>query len=551
VTAASAALLTYSAQVLIVIAAAGLAALVARLSLPAARLHYWRAVVALCLLLPGVPDLRAPGKAATVTFELAAGGPTPVVAAAGASWAPPLAVALLVVVAAGLVGRLLWLALGAMRLRQLRRRSEAVTLSPDLAALRDTMAPHAAVRVTPVLTQPVTFGWRRPIVLLPPRFDSLGADAQRTVLCHELLHVRRRDWPGIVCEELIRAIFWFHPAMWWALDQVHLSREQVVDQHVMARTPARRAYMDALLQFADAPDAARPAIAFLRRRHLTSRLRQLSKEPHMTRLRLLSALTVLALVLTGTAGAVLSALPLNLPALVLQGATALEVRLAESSPAAGLVEAVVEGSNQKIYMRPESIVTSADVTRAQVVGAGGGRYSVGVAFTAAASNRLAESTKIHMGRPVAILLNGRVIAAPVVRSLIRDSAVITGDFSKAEADRIAAGFGVRGAAAAAPGQGPYRSQDPGVVMPVVLHDVEPQYTPAALQAKIQGDVELQLIVRSDGSVSDVAVTQSLDTAYGLDAAAIDAAQQWTFEPGTKDGTPVDVLVHVNLRFTLK
>jgi len=498
-----------------------------------------------------VPDLRAPGKAATVTFELAAGGPTPVVAAAGASWAPPLAVALLVVVAAGLVGRLLWLALGAMRLRQLRRRSEAVTLSPDLAALRDTMAPHAAVRVTPVLTQPVTFGWRRPIVLLPPRFDSLGADAQRTVLCHELLHVRRRDWPGIVCEELIRAIFWFHPAMWWALDQVHLSREQVVDQHVMARTPARRAYMDALLQFADAPDAARPAIAFLRRRHLTSRLRQLSKEPHMTRLRLLSALTVLALVLTGTAGAVLSALPLNLPALVLQGATALEVRLAESSPAAGLVEAVVEGSNQKIYMRPESIVTSADVTRAQVVGAGGGRYSVGVAFTAAASNRLAESTKIHMGRPVAILLNGRVIAAPVVRSLIRDSAVITGDFSKAEADRIAAGFGVRGAAAAAPGQGPYRSQDPGVVMPVVLHDVEPQYTPAALQAKIQGDVELQLIVRSDGSVSDVAVTQSLDTAYGLDAAAIDAAQQWTFEPGTKDGTPVDVLVHVNLRFTLK
>jgi len=271
----------------------------------------------------------------------------------------------------------------------------------------------------------------------------------------------------------------------------------------------------------------------------------------MTRLRLLSALTVLALVLTGTAGAVLSALPLNLPALVLQGATALEVRLAESSPAAGLVEAVVEGSNQKIYMRPESIVTSADVTRAQVVGAGGGRYSVGVAFTAAASNRLAESTKIHMGRPVAILLNGRVIAAPVVRSMIRDSAVITGDFSKAEADRIAAGFGVRGAAAAAPGQGPYRSQDPGVVMPVVLHDVEPQYTPAALQAKIQGDVELQLIVRSDGSVSDVAVTQSLDTAYGLDAAAIDAAQQWTFEPGTKDGTPVDVLVHVNLRFTLK
>jgi hypothetical protein len=207
-------------------------------------------------------------------------------------------------------------------------------------------------------------------------------------LCHELLHVRRRDWPGIVCEELIRAAFWFHPAMWWALDQLHLSREQVVDQHVVARTPARRAYMDALLEFADAPDAARPAIAFLRRRHLSSRLRQLSKEPHMTRLRLVSALAVLVLVITGTAAAVLSALPVDLPALGLQSATALQVRLAESAPAAGLIEATVQGSNQKIYLRPEAIVTSSDVTSAQVIDAGGGRYSVGVAFTAPASNRL-------------------------------------------------------------------------------------------------------------------------------------------------------------------
>ena len=60
--------------------------------------------------------------------------------------------------------------------------------------------------LTDDLTQPVTFGWRRPVVLLPPRFDGLAAEAQRAVLCHELLHVRRRDWPGIVGEELLRAV---------------------------------------------------------------------------------------------------------------------------------------------------------------------------------------------------------------------------------------------------------------------------------------------------------------------------------------------------------
>jgi TonB family protein len=337
--------------------------------------------------------------------------------------------------------------------------------------------------------------------------------------------------------------------MWWALDQLHLGREQVVDQLVMARTPARRAYMDALLQFADAPDAARPAIAFLRRRHLTSRLRQLAKEPHMTRLRLASAFAVLLVVVTGTAAAVLSALPLDLPAL--QSATALEVRLAESSPAAGLVEAVVQGTDRKVYLQPGSIVTSADVTSAQVIDAGGGRYSVGVGFSATASIRLAESTKIHLGRPVAILLNGRVIAAPVVRSMIRDSAVISGDFSKDEAERIAAGFGGTGAAAAPrPGQERVKGGDPGVVLPVAQFKPRPQYTQAAMDAKVQGVVELSAVVRADGTVGEVAVTQSLDTSYGLDDAAVAAVQQWTFTPGTKDGRAVDVEIHLMIRFTL-
>jgi TonB family protein len=224
------------------------------------------------------------------------------------------------------------------------------------------------------------------------------------------------------------------------------------------------------------------------------------------------------------------------------------VRLAETQPGAGLVEAEVQGSNQKIYMRSSAVVTGADVTGARTVDAGGGRYSIGVAFSAAGSNRLAESTKIHIGKPVAIVLNGRVIAAPVVRSLIRDSAVISGNFTKEEADRIVAGFGVPGAAVA---RLPFSRQDAGVVMPKLLSDVKPQYTAAALQEKIQGDVELALVVRADGSVDGITVTKSLDTVYGLDDAAVTAAEQWTFTPGTKDGQHVDVLVHLNKRFTLK
>jgi TonB family protein len=177
-------------------------------------------------------------------------------------------------------------------------------------------------------------------------------------------------------------------------------------------------------------------------------------------------------------------------------------------------------------------------------------YSISVTFSVAGSNRLAEATKIHLGRPIAILLDGRVLSAPTVRSIIRGSAVISGDFTRGEAERIAAGLTPRGAAAAR-GERPFTGQDAGVVLPALLTDVKPRYTPAAMQAKIQGDVELELVVRADGSVDNVTVTKSLDPVHGLDDAAVEAAAQWTFKPGTKDGRPADVLVHLNMRFTLK
>ena len=46
------------------------------------------------------------------------------------------------------------------------------------------------------------------------------------------------------------------------------------------------------------------------------------------------------------------------------------------------------------------------------------------------------------------------------------------------------------------------------------------------------------------------MTQSLDTAYGLDDAAVAAVQQWIFTPGTKDGRAVDVEIHMTIRFSL-
>lgn len=74
----------------------------------------------------------------------------------------------------------------------------------------------------------------------------------------------------------------------------------------------------------------------------------------------------------------------------------------------------------------------------------------------------------------------------------------------------------------------------------------PRRTRAAAEKGIEGDVELEIDVMSDGSVGTVALVKSLDPE--LDAAAAQAVKKWKFTPGTKDGKPVAVRTVVNLTF---
>ena len=66
-------------------------------------------------------------------------------------------------------------------------------------------------------------------------------------------------------------------------------------------------------------------------------------------------------------------------------------------------------------------------------------------------------------------------------------------------------------------------RDAGVGLPKPMRQVNPTYTEAARQAKLQGVVDTEIVVLADGSVGAMRVTRSLDTTYGLDDAALCAA----------------------------
>ena len=89
----------------------------------------------------------------------------------------------------------------------------------------------------------------------------------------------------------------------------------------------------------------------------------------------------------------------------------------------------------------------------------------------------------------------------------------------------------------------------GIDPPTLVREVRPVYTDDARRQRIEGDVILEIVVRSDGSVGDVKVVQGLGG--GLDRRAVDAVRQWKFSPAKRFGTPVDVLVEVAVEFKLR
>ena len=96
-----------------------------------------------------------------------------------------------------------------------------------------------------------------------------------------------------------------------------------------------------------------------------------------------------------------------------------------------------------------------------------------------------------------------------------------------------------------------RPSDKGLTPPKVVKEVKPQYTPAAMKARVQGPVVLECVVNADGTVGDVTVLKSLDAQFGLDDEAVKAAKQWRFKPGLKKGKPVPVALTLELTFTLR
>lgn len=321
--------LAWFVQVLVVISLGAALPFAFGLKAPKLRLTFWYVLLASCMALPLMQPWRALPMAdgSGVTINMSAVQAMKEVRDSAHVWS---AIEITgAVLGAGAMLRFLWLAAGFLRLRRYRRNAQQLLPLPEEARRTiQRLGVHADLFVSEDVTSPVTFGLFNPAILVPAEFLELPPEKREPVILHELLHVQRNDWLFAIGEELVRCILWFHPAVWWLLGRIQLTREQVVDHAVIEHTNAPEEYVDALIAIAATrleADLA-PAPLFLKKRHLRERVASIVKGVNMSKRSLLMSTIAVFSALPLVVGIAAWQFPLNAAPQEVQDGKGIEVR---------------------------------------------------------------------------------------------------------------------------------------------------------------------------------------------------------------------------------
>ena len=170
-------------------------------------------------------------------------------------------------------------AIARLRLVGVRQAAAALTTARWRRQLREagdaTGVSIATVRLlgSPDVPVPVTWGIRRPVILLPHSASHWPADRLQAVLRHELAHVRAGDATMRLATRIACALFWFHPGVWWLARRFEADAEEACDDRVLLSGIRRSDYAEWLAASTPAGDHhLQGAMALSRSGNLRARL---------------------------------------------------------------------------------------------------------------------------------------------------------------------------------------------------------------------------------------------------------------------------------------
>jgi beta-lactamase regulating signal transducer with metallopeptidase domain len=158
---------------------------------------------------------------------------------------------------------MLRLAVGLWHLRGLRRSCVPIEAADLDSTLQSTIADLNLSRMATLATServsvPALIGLFNPVIVIPVwALRELPSDELSIILLHEFAHLRRwDDWTNLL-QKMVRAIFFFHPAVWWIESRLSLEREMACDDQVLAKTGNPRGYARCLISLLEKSAARR------------------------------------------------------------------------------------------------------------------------------------------------------------------------------------------------------------------------------------------------------------------------------------------------------
>lgn len=378
---------------------------------------------------------------------------------------------------------------------------------------------------------PAVVGLLRPRIVLPADFDvRYDATERELILCHERIHIARRDlWANAVAAAL-RALFWSNPLLHVAARRFRQDQELACDERVVARHPQRRrSYADAMLktQMADSPLPV--GCHWQASTSLKERIAML-KEHAPGPARSIAGAALVSLLLLGGGYAAWAAQP----------AKVAEAKAGDQYSVSIALQ--LEGAAQDFRMvtspgKPFSFTTRTDKGREwkgellleefKPRGKEGAMLSV----TLSADGKLVASPKIGvlLGRPGSIEQKNED-GSTAFRMEATVDKVIAEEGARAESVRVG------------------ENRDTVAHVDLASKNMNPPLYPAdAARSGVSGKVMVDDDVGADGGVVAAKIEKS-EPAGVFDDAVMAAVRKWKFEPAIENGRPVAGRVRVPVDF---
>lgn len=171
---------------------------------------------------------------------------------------------------------------------------QAKTVLGVTRSLQMLLDPHRSI--------PVVWGLWKTRLQLPAEAIGWSDEQLRSVLLHELAHVRRRDLFVLALTQLVCALYWFNPLVWLAAWRLHVERERACDDLVLASGVRASAYAEHLLNVATQLNSSRwthaCGLAMARNSSLHGRLTAVLSEKQNRR-RMTTLITCVSLTIAG------------------------------------------------------------------------------------------------------------------------------------------------------------------------------------------------------------------------------------------------------------